>query len=291
MRGRLIAHGAAAALLVAALVAAPPRPTPLGAQVPEPRVTAVGEFGAVPAGGAFRVAMRLDVPEGWGIDWVNPGTTGLPTTLTWRTPASLIAGPIEWPFPERHETGGEVMHLLRGTVYLVTPFRVASDARTGSAELRAELTWLLCSTTCIRQQRTVSVPVRIAQATAARSPATPSPAWTQVEAASGSFPVEGAAGVALHAVSAADSVRLEIAGLRGVPPAGSLVTFFPMVAGRAAVVAPIQRSAGGVAVALPATFVAGAPPGRLTGVLVGLVVSGPTHTSRALSVDVRVTGR
>ena len=290
MRVRLMDLGAAAALGVAALVAAAQRPTPLHAQVPEPRVTALSEFGAVPAGGAFRVAMRLDVPEGWGIDWFNPGTTGLATTLAWRTPPAVSAGAIQWPFPERLETEGEVMHVMRGTVYLVTPFRVANTARRGSADLRAELTWLLCSANCVRQQRTVSVPVRIAPGTAARSPATPSPAWSQVEAAAGSFPAPGE-GVTLRAVAAADSVRLEIAGLRGAPPAGALVTFFPAAAGRAAVVVPIQRAGGGVAVVLPAAFVAGAPPGRLTGVLVGVLVHGPTLMSRALAVDVPVAGR
>jgi len=118
-----------------------------------------------------------------------------------------------------------------------------------------------------------------------RLPTAAAPEWSQVEVAIGSFPVSGE-GLTLRAVAAADSVRLEIGGLRVAPPAGTLVTFFPAVAGRAAVVVPIRHTGGGVAVALPAAFVAGAPPGRLTGVLVGLVVIGPTHTSRAMAVDV-----
>lgn len=265
------------------------------AQVPEVRAVAVSEFGAVRPGDAFRVAIRLDVPEGWHIDWINPGTTGLPTTLAWRTPPTVSAGPVQWPFPERLDAEGEVTHVLRGTVFVVTPFQVASTARPGAAELRAELTWLLCSSSCIRQQRTVSVPVRIAQAAAARSsatrpPAEPTPAWSQVEAAAGTLPAAGE-GITLRAAAAADSVRLEIAGLRGAPPAGALVTFFPAAAGRAAVVVPIRRATGGVAVALPAAFVAGPAPGRLTGVLVGVLVHGRTATSRALAVDVPVSGR
>jgi len=265
------------------------------AQAPEVRVAAVSEFGEVAPGGAFRVALRLNVPEGWGIDWINPGTTGLPITLAWRTPAAVSAGAIRWPFPERREADGEVTHVLRGTVYVVTPFGVANDARPGTAELRAELTWLLCSTNCIRQQRSVSVPVWIERKPSGRSPGTaspvaPSPAWSQVEAAAGSFPAS-AEGITLRAVAAGDSVRLEIAGLTGAPPAGSLVIFFPAVTGRAAVVAPLRRVAGAVAVTLPATFAAGASPGRLTGVLVGVLVHGAAVTSRALAVDVPVAVR
>jgi hypothetical protein len=112
------------------------------------------------------------------------------------------------------------------------------------------------------------------------------PTWTQVEAAAGSFPAAGE-GVTLRAVPSADSVRLEIAGLRGAPPAGSLVTFFPAAQGRAAVVVRIRRTTGGVAVVLPAGFVTGgAPSPRLTGVLVGVLVRSGAATSRALVVDV-----
>lgn len=266
-----------------------------GAQAPEVRVTAVSEFGAVRPGGAFRVAVRLDVPEGWGIDWINPGTTGLPLTLAWRVPAAISAGPVQWPFPQRLEAEGEVTHVLRGAVYVVTPFRVAEGARAGAAELRAELAWLLCSTTCIRQQTSVSLAVRVvagrvARSTDERASAEPLPAWRQVEAAAGTFPASGE-GLTLRAAADADSVRLEIAGLRGAPPAGALVTFFPSVAGRGAAVVPLRRAPGGVAVVLPSAFAAGAPPGRLTGVLVGMLVHGPAVTSRALAVDVPVTGR
>jgi thiol:disulfide interchange protein DsbD len=272
------AGGLACALAVAAMRA-------VSAQVPEVRVAAVSEFGAVRPGGAFQVAVRLDVPDGWCIDWLNPGTTGLPTTLAWIAPAGVSAGPVEWPFPERHVTGADVAHVLRGAVFVLTPFRVEPSARAGVARLRAELTWLLCSTNCIRQQRTASVDVRIGPGVAARTPA-----WSQVEAGAGSFPASGE-GITVRAVAAADSVRLEITGLRGAPPEGALVTFFPAAAGRPAVVVPIQRAGGGVAVVLPATFVAGAPPGRLTGVLVGVLVRGPTVTSRALAVDATVAGR
>lgn len=260
------------------------------AQGPEVRVAAVSECGSVAPGGAFRVAVRLDVPEGWSVDWINPGTTGLPSTLAWRAPTGFGAGAIQWPYPERHEAAGDVTHVLRGTLYVVTPFQVAGSAKPGPAELRAQLTWLLCSTSCIRQERTVSVPVRIVPGATARAPAASAPAWSQVEAAAGTFPAAGE-GVTLLAAATADSVRLEIAGLHGAPPAGALVTFFPAAAGRAAVVVPLRRATGGVAVVLPATFTTGAPPGRLTGVLVGLLVRGSTVTSRALAVDVPVVGR
>ena len=37
--------------------------------------------------------------KGWHTYWQNPGDSGLPTTLEWKLPAGVEAGPIEWPAP------------------------------------------------------------------------------------------------------------------------------------------------------------------------------------------------
>ena len=50
----------------------------------------------------------------------NPGDSGLPTTLAWKLPAGVDAGPIEWPAPRALPVGplvnygyeGEVLHLV-----------------------------------------------------------------------------------------------------------------------------------------------------------------------------------
>lgn len=252
----------------------------LRAQVPPVGVRALVEHVTVAPGARTGVAVRLDVPAGWYIDWINPGSTGLPTTLTWRAPAGLSAGPTAWPFPERVEADREVSHVLRGTVYAVTPFRAEATARPGRYELRATLSWLLCSGNCVRQQSTLAVPLRIA-----RGPATRSGEWAEVEATAHAFPVAGD-GLTFRAVGEAGGVRLEIGGLQGAPPTGSAVTFFPTRQGRSAVVVPLRTAGGVVTVTLPEDFVEGALSSRLSGVLVGLLVRGGAVRSRALAVDV-----
>jgi DsbC/DsbD-like thiol-disulfide interchange protein len=260
------------------------------AQVPEVPLTAIPEFATVAPGATLGVAVRLDVPAGWHIDWTNPGETGLPTTLAWRTPAGLVAGATAWPLPERLEDASGVSHVLRGAVYVVTPFMVEPTARTGSATLSADLTWLLCAGSCVRQSGTVRTVVRVGRdAAGSAGRGVRDPAWAPVEAARAAFPVAGE-GLTLRASASGDSVRLEIAGLRGAPPTNSAVTWFPAAPGRAALVVPVHGARGTVAVVVPRSHVMGSPPGRLTGVLVGLLVREGTATSRALAVDVPVAG-
>ena len=79
--------------------------TPCRAQAPTVAVTATPELVSLRPGTAFRVALRLTIPEGWHINWKRPGQTGLPTTITWRTPSWIAAGEAAWPCTRsRHKT-------------------------------------------------------------------------------------------------------------------------------------------------------------------------------------------
>jgi DsbC/DsbD-like thiol-disulfide interchange protein len=257
------------------------------AQVPDVPLTAIPEYAAVAPGAIVRVAVRLDVPEGWHIDWTNPGETGLPTTIAWHAPAGVVAGATAWPFPELAEDLSGVSHVLTGTVYVVTPFTVESTARSGRVELVADLTWLLCAGTCNRQSGSVRVAVRVDRSAGTAAARGPDPAWAPVATAASSFPAAGE-GLTLRATASGDSVRLEIVGLQGASRAGSPVTWFPAAGGRAGLVLPLHIARGAAWVRVPRRHVVGQPPGRLTGVLVGLLVRSGTVSSRALSVDVPV---
>jgi len=259
------------------------------AQTPEVRLAAIPEYTAVAPGTTVRVAVRMELPAGWHVYWTNAGESGLPTTLTWRAPPVLSAGAATWPAPEALASASTISHVLHGTLYVVTPFAVAPAADAARAELTAELTWVLCSGgTCLRQRGSAGTAVRVERRGAGGAGAKPrDPAWAGVEAASSTLPLAGE-GVTLRATQAADGVRLEITGLRGLPPAGSPVTWFPLAEGQTALVVPIRVAGGVVSVTVRPRDVTGPPPGRLSGVLVGLLVREGAATSRALAVDVPV---
>src|SRR6267142_1909155 len=49
------------------------------------------------------VALRLKPDRGWHTYWLNPGDSGIATTLQWTMlPAGWKAGDMRWPYPSAH---------------------------------------------------------------------------------------------------------------------------------------------------------------------------------------------
>ena len=241
----------------------------------------IPEFSSIAPGIAIRVAVRLRIPDGCHISWINPGQSGLPTTIAWRASVGVRAGDPQWPYPERDETADLVSHVYRGVVVVVTPFIVDSSVSGSAAKLRATLSWGLCGATCTPQQDTVEVSLPI-QRSAGESTA----AWQAIAPSLGALPVTDSS-LTVLAVARGDSVRLTIAGLPLSPLTGGTATFFPRSSGVAVVVA-VRRANRGVMVTLPVRA-RRARPSRVEGVLVAdrpwLV--GSHQRALAIEADIR----
>jgi len=251
------------------------------AQAPEVQVRAVPEFVAVRPGGTFRVAVRLQIPQGWHIGWINPGAGGLATTVAWQTPKGVEARATAWPYPETDDADGEISHVYRGTAVLFSTFDAAQDL-SAPLTLSAQLEWGLCRVQCVLQRRTLQISLPTTRGVIQRSSA-----WADVQLAERSLPVAVPAGD-VHVVLSGDSAAITIAGLPNAPPADSWVTFFPLERGRASVVARLRGAPGSFAFSLPTTALTGAPPGHLLGVLVAAHPPGAPPSTRPLAVDVPI---
>jgi thiol:disulfide interchange protein DsbD len=64
-------------------------------------VSLIAETRSIVPGRSFHVALRQQIEPGWHTYWLNPGDSGLPTTIEWSLPQDFKAGPILWPLPER----------------------------------------------------------------------------------------------------------------------------------------------------------------------------------------------
>ena len=248
------------------------------AQAPEVVVSAVSEYASVRAGAPFRVAVRMQVPTGWHIGWINPGSSGLGTTLAWHLPAGVSGGATDWPFPETEEAGADVSNVYRGAVVLFSNF-TAEPGITGTIELSGELSWGMCRVVCVQQHRTVTLDLPVARGMQARTAA-----WAEAEAATRLLPMRER-GAAFEAARQDDGVRLAITGLKAGPAPGSWATFFPLEPGKRSVVAPVRAIAGGIALVLPLSAVSDSSPGRLNGVLVAAHAAGTPPPVRAIAVD------
>jgi len=247
------------------------------AQAPEVPITALSEFTAVRPGDTFRVAVRLVVPAGWHIGWINPGASGLGTRLAWQLPAGVSDGTSEWPYPETEESGADVLNVYRGAVVVFSTFAAAPGVG-GSVALTADLSWGICRDVCIPQRRTLSLTLPVTSGAPARAAA-----WSEAEAATRLLPMRERSATFV-ATRLADGIRLSVTGLKAGPAQGSWVTFFPAAAGKPSVVARVEQAAGGLSITLPTT-VAADTASQLLGVLVAAHAPGAPPPVRALAVE------
>ncbi|MGH8516324.1 MAG: protein-disulfide reductase DsbD domain-containing protein [Panacagrimonas sp.] len=116
------------------------------------------------------VALRLRPDPGWHVYWQNPGDSGIPTSLKWKLPEGVQAGPIVWPYPHR-ESLGELTNYGYGqeTLHLV-PVRVTKGP--DRVKLAATATWLVCKDICIPGEADLDLSLPVSEATPE-----PDPAW------------------------------------------------------------------------------------------------------------------
>ena len=105
---------------------------------------------------------------GWHTYWQNPGDSGLPTTLAWKLPPGVTAGPIQWPAPKALPVGPLINHGYEGEVFHLVDVAVPADAPPGqTAHARAPgPTGWSARTPAFRKARTLSLTLPVARAAA-----------------------------------------------------------------------------------------------------------------------------
>lgn len=117
---------------------------------------------AVAPGERVTIALRQTIREGWHTYWRNPGDSGEPTELTWRSPAGWQVGPIQWPAPEAIPFATLVNYGYSNEVLFPIEVTAPANARAGeTVTLTADAYWLVCSDICVPEEAvlTLSLPV------------------------------------------------------------------------------------------------------------------------------------
>jgi thiol:disulfide interchange protein/DsbC/DsbD-like thiol-disulfide interchange protein len=122
---------------------------------------------AVP-GRPLRLALRQQIEAGWHTYWLNPGDSGLPTTIEWALPQDFKAGPIAWPIPKRIAYGPVVDYGYEDEVLLAVDIDVPARLAPGTdIVIAAHASWLVCADTCIPEDVLLSISIPVAAETEA----------------------------------------------------------------------------------------------------------------------------
>jgi DsbC/DsbD-like thiol-disulfide interchange protein len=139
----------------------------------------IAESQWIEPGHPFYLALHFQLEKGWHIYWVNPGDSGEPPRVTWRLPAGLTAGPMQWPTPQRLSHSSIADFGYDDAVTLIVPMHAPANlAAKQSTQLGVEVKVLVCREICIpgKAQLTLTLPIK-------SQPPLPDPQTTELFAA------------------------------------------------------------------------------------------------------------
>jgi thiol:disulfide interchange protein/DsbC/DsbD-like thiol-disulfide interchange protein len=117
------------------------------------RAQLIASVDAVHPGDTIQVGVHQQIIPHWHTYWVNPGDSGLATTIDYDLPAGATAGDIQWPTPGRITLGPVTNYGYENEVTLLSSVKVPDDAAIGDAfPVKARVKWLVCEEICIPQR-------------------------------------------------------------------------------------------------------------------------------------------
>ncbi len=155
------------------------------------RAQLIADTDAIAAGKPFRLAVRLEMKDGWHVNWLNPGDAGLAPGVEWRVPKGFKTTVMCWPYPERFETGPLLIFGYAKELILVTEVTPPSDLPETPVQLGADVTWLACEEACIPGSATVKLTLPVEREPRRSEWAGPIEAWqSRCPAPSGAWNVD-----------------------------------------------------------------------------------------------------
>ncbi|CAM5219103.1 protein-disulfide reductase DsbD domain-containing protein [Alishewanella longhuensis] len=109
----------------------------------------VSEYQTVQAGQSVLLALHFIPDEHWHTYWINPGDSGLPTSIDWQLPQGVTAGPIQWPTPQFFSIPPMMNYGFAGPTVLLTELKIPADFALSELDIAAKVDWLVCEEICI----------------------------------------------------------------------------------------------------------------------------------------------
>jgi thiol:disulfide interchange protein DsbD len=124
----------------------------------------ISSHGTIKAGEPFTIGLQFNIDPTWHTYWINPGETGIPTSLKLALPAGFTAGELQFPVPKKFITdyGFDVREAGYGyetSVVHTMTITPPSDLKPGeSITLTGQSAFLMCDPhTCIPGKADLSI--------------------------------------------------------------------------------------------------------------------------------------
>ena len=121
------------------------------------QIELLSDKAAVHSGEKITIALRQRIAPGWHTYWVNPGDSGEPTHIDWQLPSGAYAGPIRWPLPKALPVGPLMNYGYSDEVVLLSELTVLDNALGPNFDIRANVSWLVCSEICVPESAPASL--------------------------------------------------------------------------------------------------------------------------------------
>lgn len=245
------------------------------------RARLVASVDAVYPGAEITLGVNQRIIPHWHTYWLNPGDSGLATTIQWRLPTGASASDIQWPTPSRITVGPITNFGYSDEVTLLSAIKVPQDAAPGSAfPIAAKVNWLVCEETCIPQEVELGLVLPVVADAAQAGAGSP-----LIEQARAALPVNSP--WPMRVVVERDGTYLRVSGAELQAQHITGIHFFPAQWGRIAHGAPQPKSVDGDAIILKLQpGEAPLPPGEaLTGVLAVTQATGAGSVVQSFTVN------
>lgn len=134
----------------------------------------VASANAVRPGDQIVLGVQQRIIPHWHTYWLNPGDSGIATTIAWSLPAGASAGDIQWPVPSRFKLGPITNLGYEKEVTLLSSVSVPDDAKAGDTfPIQAKVNWLVCQEVCIPQEVQLDLVLPILKKGATLGPGSP----------------------------------------------------------------------------------------------------------------------
>ncbi|MBP2680859.1 MAG: Thiol:disulfide interchange protein [Candidatus Krumholzibacteriota bacterium] len=251
------------------------------------RAELVAEHAAIAGGGPFWVGVRLEMRDGWHINWINPGDAGLAPRIEWALPPGFSAEEIQWPYPRRHDVSGLSIFGYDGEIILMSRVRPPAALSVGdSIRIGAQVTWLACRESCVPGEASLTLTLPVVGQPAAGDSATRLKSKFELFREEVPVPL---AGWRVGAKLSGDHFTIEAAPPEGETAALQTLVFFPFLQGIIENSAPqkLARMGNAYRLEIRRDRMSQDKPDRLSGILVSESEWGRGR-GKAVAIDVPV---